>query len=115
MLPRLVGLRRAQELALLNRRLSADEAAGMGLITRVVDDADLLAEVGAVSARLAASATRALGRTRNLLLSSFSTGLEEQMEREARAIAEQARDRESREGISAFLAKRRPDFTAPES
>lgn len=112
LLPRLVGLRRAQELALTNKRVTADEAAALGLVTRTVDDEALAAEAAAVAAQLASSATRAIGRTRNLLLSSFGNSLEEQMELEARAIAASGRDAEGREGIAAFLAKRKPDFTA---
>src|SRR3546814_10834255 len=82
-----LGMRRAQELALLNRRLSGEEAAELGLITRVVDDEALAEEADKVVAQLSASATRAMGRTRNLLLSSFTNSLEEQMELEARAIS----------------------------
>ena len=111
LLPRLVGLKRAQELTLTNRRLTADEAAEMGLITRVVENEALNSEAAATAAQLSASATRALGRTRNLLLSSFGNGLEEQMELESRSIADSGRDTEGREGITAFLAKRKPDFT----
>ena len=55
LLPRLVGMRRAQELALLNKRLNADEAAAIGLITRVVDDAALAAEANAIAQQLAAA------------------------------------------------------------
>lgn len=110
-LPRLVGLRRAQELMLLNPRVSADEAAAMGLITRVVDDAVLQAETMAVAEKLAASATGALGRARQLLLQSFSSTLESQMEAEARAIADSARSPHGKAGVEAFLAKRKPDFT----
>ena len=112
LLPRLVGLKRAQELTLTNRRLTADEAAAMGLITRTVENEALDSEAATVAAQLSASATRALGRTRNLLLSSFGNGLEEQMELESRSIADSGRDAEGREGISAFLSKRKPDFTA---
>ena len=111
LLPRLVGLKRAQELTLTNRRLTADEAAAMGLITRTVENEALDSEAATVAAQLSASATRALGRTRNLLLSSFGNGLEEQMELESRSIADSGRDAEGREGITAFLAKRKPDFT----
>jgi 2-(1,2-epoxy-1,2-dihydrophenyl)acetyl-CoA isomerase len=56
------------------------------------------------------SATLALGRTRNLLLSSLSSRREDQLEREARAIADCGRDDEGREGVAAFLARRKPDF-----
>ncbi|MDB5722738.1 MAG: enoyl-CoA hydratase [Alphaproteobacteria bacterium] len=108
LLPRLVGLRRAQELVLTNRRLSADEAAEWGLITRVVDD--LAGEGARVAAQLAVGATSALGSARRLLLSSFDTSLETQMELEARSISDHARTPHGREGIAAFLAKRAPVF-----
>ena len=111
LLPRLVGLRRAQELAIANRRFSADEAAAIGLITRAVDDEELEAETERVSRSLASAATSALGRTRALLQASFSATFESQMETEARAIAEASRGAEHREGVRAFLDKRKPDFS----
>ncbi|WP_376087592.1 enoyl-CoA hydratase/isomerase family protein [Roseomonas sp. CCTCC AB2023176] len=110
LLPRLVGLRRAQELALLNTRVGAEEAVALGLATRAVEDAALEDEAVAVARRLAASATGAIGRTRNLLFSSLGNSLEEQLEAEARAITASARGAESRKGIAAFLAKRAPDY-----
>jgi 2-(1,2-epoxy-1,2-dihydrophenyl)acetyl-CoA isomerase len=109
-LPRLIGLRRAQELALTNRRLSADEAVSLGLVTHAIDDGALGHEAAVIAAQLATSATRALGRTRNLLLSSSETSLEEQMALEAKAILASSRDSESDDGIAAFLAKRKPVF-----
>ena len=110
LLPRLVGLRQAQEMALTNRRITADEAVTMGLITRAVAGEQLAEDVAKVTARLAASATRALGRTRNLLRSSFETTFETQMELEAQAIIASSSDAEGREGVAAFLAKRKPNF-----
>ena len=110
LLPRLIGLRRAQELVLAGRRLSAEEAAEIGLVTRLVDADTLQAEANAVAAHLAAGPTRALGRARTLLLSSLQTSLEEQLELEARAIAASGADTEAREGVAAYTAKRRPDF-----
>jgi len=109
-LPRLVGMRCAQELIMTNRRVPADEAAGLGLITRVVEDEALVAESQALADRLAAGATVALGKSRNLLVESFSSSLESHMEAEARAIAEASRAPQGREGIKAFLEKRKPDF-----
>lgn len=110
LLPRLVGLRRAQEWALTNKRISAAEALEAGLITRVVDDTALAEEATQIATQLAGAAVRAIGRTRNLLLDSFDHSLEQHLEQEARNIAAAGRDAEGQEGIAAFLAKRKPDF-----
>jgi 2-(1,2-epoxy-1,2-dihydrophenyl)acetyl-CoA isomerase len=109
-LPRIVGMRRALEMALTNRVLSAKEALDWGLVTRVVPDAELQSEAQAIAAQLAAGATGALGAAKRLLLHSFSESLETQMELEAQAIVEQARGAHAREGIAAFIAKRPPKF-----
>ena len=109
-LPRLVGVRVAQEMILTNRRIDTTEAQRIGLITRVVDDEVLAEEGGKVAAALSQSATRALGASRSLLLESFCSSFETQLEREATAIASAGRHAESAEGIAAFLAKRPPIF-----
>ncbi len=112
LLPRLVGLRRAQEIILLNKRVSATEAAEIGMITKAVPDETLAEEAEAIAVKLANGATRALGRTRNLLNAGFETALETQLELEARSIAASGRGPEGREGVAAFLAKRKPNFRA---
>ena len=109
-LPRIVGMRRALELALTNRVLSAKEAHEWGIVTKVVPDAELLTEADSLARQLAAGATRALGKAKRLLHHSFAESLETQMEIEAQAIADSARTRDAREGIAAFIAKRKPDF-----
>ena len=109
-LPRIVGVRRALELALTNRVLSAREAEQWGLVTRVVPDASLATEAQSLAAALARGATRAYGAAKRLLHHSMSESLETQMELEAQAIAEQARGADAREGIAAFIAKRAPQF-----
>jgi 2-(1,2-epoxy-1,2-dihydrophenyl)acetyl-CoA isomerase len=110
-LPRLIGLRRTQELMFTNRRLSADEALEWGLVNRVVPDEALLDEAGKLAAQLAQGPTRAHGTLKTLLDASFSGTLETQMELEARGIAAMAGTPDGKEGIQAFLEKRRPAFT----
>ena len=110
MLPRLVGVRKAQEMLLTNRRIGAIEAERIGLITRVVDDESLAEEGAKLASTLAQSATRALGATRSLILESFDSSFETQLEREARTIAAAGTNGESAEGISAFASKRPPHF-----
>jgi 2-(1,2-epoxy-1,2-dihydrophenyl)acetyl-CoA isomerase len=112
-LPRLVGMRRAQELFLTNRRLSAEEAVAWGLATQVVDDAALADHALAAARRLVEGPFAAYGALRSLLAGTWSAGFEEQMELEARSIAAAASGAEGQEGINAFLAKRKPVFRAP--
>src|SRR5215472_5198806 len=109
-LPRLIGLRRAAELMLTNRTLSAREAEQMGLITRTVPDSELREQAEALVQELAQGATRAFGGVKRLLYSSATTSLAEQMEHETEWIAEMARTRDAHEGITAFLGKRAPKF-----
>ena len=109
--PRLVGMRRAAELMLTNRMLSAAEALEWGLITRVVDDDRLMEEAREAAGRLAAGPSRAYGAVKRLLADSFSASLETQMEMEARSIAALSVSPDGREGVRAFLEKRPPRFT----
>ena len=109
-LPRLVGLRRAQELMLTNRVLSAEEACAWGIVTRVVDDADLQAEADKLGRRLAAGPTRAFGAVKKLLSRTFEQSLETQLEDESRLIAAMSGSTDGREGLDAFFNKRRPNF-----
>ena len=110
-LSRIVGMRAALELTLTNRSLSAAEAQRLGIVTRVVPDAELQAQTDAVAAELSAGATRALGAAKHLLRDGWTESLETQMEQETRAIAAISRSADAQEGIAAFLAKRPPSFT----
>ncbi len=110
-LPRAVGLRRALELTLTNRRLTAAEAVEVGLATRVVANGELGAAAAALAEELAAAPTAALGAAKRLLRGSLAQSVEEQMALEAQALAAAARSSDGREGIAAFLEKRRPRFT----
>lgn len=109
-MPRLIGLRRTQELMLTNRKLGAEEALAWGLVNRVVADDALIGEAAALARRLAQGPTRAFGATKRLLADSFTNPLETQMEIETRAIAATAAGADGREGIAAFVEKRSPVF-----
>src|SRR5216683_5923375 len=108
-LPRIIGYRRALELAITNRVLSAREAAEMGLVTRVVPDADLIAEATKFATQLAAGPTAAYGGVKRLLIDSFTNTLEAQMYLEGDYISAMGRTADGREGIASFLAKRPPN------
>ncbi len=109
-LPRLIGMRRTQELMLTNRALSAGEAADWGLVTEVVDDERLGDRTTELAERMAATARGSNGAVKTLLLTSLQNGLEEQMELEGRFIAHCADSADGREGVDAFLGKRRAEF-----
>ena len=109
-LPRLIGLRRAKELMLTNRMLSADEACEMGVIDRVVPDDDLYDAALEQAKIFAAGPTKAYGATKRLLQETWDAGLETQMDRETRSIAALTRTADAVEGIDGFVNKRKPDF-----
>src|SRR3546814_3109065 len=79
LLRRLIGLRRAQEMIVLNKRVSAAEGEAIGLVTRMVDDYELAAESSKLALRLAHAATGAIGGSRRLPLRSFDHDLERQL------------------------------------
>lgn len=108
-LPRLAGMRAAQELILTNRRLAAAEAVAMGLVTRSVAD-DALADEGmALAAKLASGPVRSFGNVRRLLEAGQTRSLDAQLADEAETIGASI-EAEGMEGVAAFLAKRKPVF-----
>ncbi len=109
-LPRLVGLRRALELTLTNRVLSAEEALDWGIVSRVVPDGELAAEADSLASRLASGATAALGASKRLVYGGWTETLETQLEHESQAISDVSRTADGKEGIAAFLEKRAPKF-----
>ncbi len=110
LLPRLVGLRKAQDIILTNRRIKADEAEAIGMISRVVDDEALTSEGAETAAKLANSAVAALGAARALLQESHSASFESHLEAETRSISQAGGQPECREGLAAFFEKRPARF-----
>lgn len=109
-LPRLVGLKKAAEIALLAERFDAATAERLGLVNKVVPAAQLEAETAKLAQRLAAGPTAVYGRTKALLQRSLDNPLEAQLQREAEAFSQSATEPDFAEGIRAFIEKRRPSF-----
>ena len=109
-LPRLVGLRRALELYLTNRVLTAREALEWGMITKVTPDTELKTATMALARELAQGPTKAFGAAKRLFHQSTWESLETQMELEAQAIARSGHTADFREGITAFANKKAPVF-----
>lgn len=105
-----VGLLRAKELMLTNRVLTAQEALSWGMVTRVVPDAALIAEARNLAKEMATGPTKAFGAVKSLLESAYAESFETQLDKETRAIASMMRTHDAKEGITAFLAKRAPEF-----
>lgn len=110
-LPRLVGLRRALELALLSPVIDAAEALRLGLVNRVVARDALEAETLALARRLAGSPPQAVAQTKRLMRAAFSTDLATQLAAEQAAFVACARTDDFNEALEAFFGKRRPVFT----
>lgn len=110
MLPRLVGLRAAMEIALLADSLSATEALRLGLVNRVVPLDRLEEETAKLARRLAASAPLALAGIKRLLRDGLDRSLPEQLDAEQAAFVAGAATEDFHEALSAFFAKRKPVF-----
>ncbi len=109
-LPRLVGVKRALELTMLNPVLSAKEAVEWGIVNRVFPDDQFEAEVRSMASQLAQGPTQAYGRAKALYYASTQESLETQMEHETLAIAACGKTADFREGVLAFTEKRAPTF-----
>jgi 2-(1,2-epoxy-1,2-dihydrophenyl)acetyl-CoA isomerase len=110
LLPRLVGVARANELLLLGRELSGREAAEWGLIHRAVGDAELAATVDDLVARLASAPTVALGLTKRCIRRALDGSLAAAMEAESNALELSSRSADFKEGLAAFRERRPPRF-----
>jgi 2-(1,2-epoxy-1,2-dihydrophenyl)acetyl-CoA isomerase len=109
-LTRLVGMKKAKEIALLGNRFSAEEAHDFGLINQKVPK-DLLPSVTAkYASRLATGPREAIARTKALLNAAPEADLKTQLQAEAKSFADCALSADFREGVAAFVEKRSPDF-----
>ncbi len=111
MLPRLIGRARANAMMMLGERISADQAAGWGMIYKAVEDDALMEEARAVALRLAAGPTRSYGLIRQGIADCLEIGLTDALALERRNQCVAGRTADHGEGVAAFREKRKPVFT----
>lgn len=109
-LPRMVGIARATWMTFLGDKLSAHDAQQMGLIYRVCSADSLMHEATALAERLSMMPTKGLGLTKRAFNQAFQNSLSEQLALEERLQDEAGKSHDYREGVEAFLEKRKPEF-----
>ena len=110
LLPRLIGMHKAKELALFGDVISAQEAERIGIVNRVVKDDELDAFTDDWAERLAAGPPLAQQMTKKMISNAFSQSLSEALDAEASSQTVNLMSGDTREGIAAFLEKRKPQF-----
>lgn len=111
-LPRRIGIGAALDLLLTGRNIEPIEAYERGLVTRVVADSDVASTATELARGLAQGPAGALAMTRHLIRAGESASLDDHLEAEALAIGSAAGSPEGREGVTAFLERRRASWTA---
>ncbi|MDV7136100.1 enoyl-CoA hydratase/isomerase family protein [Williamsia muralis] len=111
-LPRVVGAARARDIILTNRIVDAAGALELGLLSRIVEDDEVLATAEAAASAIAAGPWRALSATRELLTNSPTSTLSDQLDAEAASISALSGQPDGVEGVDAFVGKRKPDFSS---
>lgn len=99
------------ELCLTGERISGERMSALGAVNRLTEPGQALATAVALATSIADGPTMAMARIKSLCRSAPQATLEEQLEAEARLMVLSQETEESREGMSAFLEKRKPDFT----
>ena len=109
-LPRLIGFQKAQALAMLGDKISAEEAEKMGMIYKMIPLENFEADVNKLALKLANMPTKALGLIKELFNQSMNNTLDEQLALESKLQIEAAGSQDYREGVTAFIEKRKPEF-----
>lgn len=109
-LPRLVGLARAMEIMAFDQLIPSDQALEWGLVTKVVPDEEVVSAGRAMLTDLTKTALHSFAWSKKLMTQSFNNTLETQLELERRGISDCAAHPNGREGIRAFVEKRKPSF-----
>lgn len=107
---RAIGLPRAKAMAMLGNKISAQQAEQWGLIYQVVDDEKLAESATELAIHLAKQPTEALANIKELVHTAFDFSLNEQLERERKAMQHLGRSDDYREGVASFMEKRQPTF-----
>lgn len=110
MLPRLVGMQRAAALMMTGDKVTATEAAAMGMIYKCYADDEFETESKKMAMNLAQMPTKGIGLTKRLLNETYNHSLQEQLEAEKKVQALAGASHDFREGVQAFLEKRKPVF-----
>lgn len=110
-LPRLVGLRKAKEIALLDEPIGAEEAVEMGLANEAVPSGEFEDRLEELASDLATGPTFALGSATRLMTESFDRSLESQLAEETDTIATATRTGDFGKGLDAFFGDGEPEFT----
>jgi len=109
-LSRIVGFRRAMDILLTNPTLSADEALDLGLVSRVVEDAELVNATDELARQLASLPAQALAATKRLVWGGLGSSVEDRFAEEARVVSELSGTPDAREGLAAVIERRTPRF-----
>ena len=109
-LPRLVGMQRALALTMLGDKVTAAEAVGMGMIYKSFADDSFEQETKKIATTLAQMPTKGLGLTKRLINETWNNTLEQQLDREKELQVEAGGTYDFKEGVNAFLEKRKPEF-----
>jgi 2-(1,2-epoxy-1,2-dihydrophenyl)acetyl-CoA isomerase len=109
-LPRIVGLARALEIAGFDAPISSEQALAWGLVTRVVDDGHALEEAVNMAHQLSKGSLNSFGWAKQLVTDSFNTAFEAHIERERVGLCTCAEHPDGKEGIQAFVDRRKPVF-----
>ena len=110
-LPRAVGEKLAAEMLMTGSTVTAQRAAEIGMVNRVVPASELMAEAEKLASQLASGPTAAIGRVKKMLNATFSNTLEEQLSLEADLQVESGKSQDFAEGVAAFFEKRPAKFS----
>jgi 2-(1,2-epoxy-1,2-dihydrophenyl)acetyl-CoA isomerase len=109
-LPRLIGFQKASALMMLGDKVSAVEAEKLGMVYKVISPESFLEEVTKLAETVAEMPTKALGLTKRLLNQSMTNNLENQLALESDLQIEASSSNDYKEGVTAFVEKRKPEF-----